>query len=349
MRVKMAKRTFSFLLVMVMAFMAFPFQVLAETPSQAMQGRFIGVATRTDIQLFVNDRSMEGFNIDGHIFVIAEELSNYGFDVEWDPTTRIVHIGHTPNMMTGDTQVVRPYITNDVGTPVFRYYHTDIVTLVNGIRVPSYNIQNLTLVRAEDIVRPTGQSFWNAEHRTLRVYTYGGSAAIPLVLAAPFYDAGRHSWGQYTDNFPPALFAFPDFVQSIDGQIISGEPSVWGTGGVTMGDRWYEHGIVIMSNDTGGPGVDSNQNSGTTLHRLDKNFSTFSGIVGREDGSGMLPATVQVWGDGELLWSQQLFGTRLPVPFEINVADVELLRIDVHYDRGSNPHTAYAVVGYLWP
>jgi hypothetical protein len=340
MRAKMAKKTFSFLLVLVMAFMAFPLQVLAETPSQAMQGRFIGYATRTDIRLFVNGQSMEGFNIDGHVFVIAEELRNYGFDVSWNPTTRIVQIGHTPYMMMGETQVVRPYIAHATGAPVFRYYHSDIVALVNGIRVPSYNIQNLTLVRAEDIVRPTGRSFWNAQNRTLRVYTYSADA-IPLVWAAPFYDAGRHSWGQYTDNYPPALFAFPGFVRTIDGQYISGsEDGAWGEGGVTMGDRWYAHGVIIMSNDTGGPGVDSNQNSGTTLHRLDRNFTTFSGLVGREDGTGMLPATVQFWGDGVLLWEQQLFGTRLPVPFEISVEGVELLRIDVHYDRGSNPHTA---------
>jgi len=93
-----------------------------------------------------------------------------------------------------------------------------------------------------------------------------------------------------------------------------------------------------------------------TLHNLNGQYRTFSGQMGRVDGSIMHNATVNIIGDGRNLQSFHLNATEMPTSFSVFVEGVQQLRIEVEFPadwsgsrRGNRVESAarYAIVGYL--
>ena len=51
--------------------------------SAANVGDVVGFTRYTDIVASINNHNIASFNIDGYTGVVAEDLRNYGFDVQW--------------------------------------------------------------------------------------------------------------------------------------------------------------------------------------------------------------------------------------------------------------------------
>jgi hypothetical protein len=337
MKAKITKKAFAFLLTMVMAVTALPVVALGSTPSQQMQGRSMGYVLHTDIRSFINGVEIRGYNLAGHVFVIAEDLRAYGFNVTWDGSRREINVT-TPAGIPAVVPHVYPVIIPTAGTPIFRYYHSDIIAAVNGIRVPSYNIGNLTLIRLQDAVIPNGRAVWDPANRELRAYT-DSQQAIALAYVTPF-DDGRHSFSLYTAAINGAPFA----------DIVPFWNDYYSQYYVSLSDDLYTPALRFHSG-LGNVVLPDSPRTVTTLQRLRGEFSLLTGVIGREDGSAMIPATVEIWGDGRLLFGPtQLSATALPTEIQANVSGVDLLRIDVTFPRGSELQSAiYAIAADLWP
>jgi len=66
-----------------------------------------------------------------------------------------------------------------VGDVIGNIYATDIVTYLNGMKIPSYNIGGKTVIVVEDLERYGFQVEWNEEGRYLTVYSNRMPEAVP--------------------------------------------------------------------------------------------------------------------------------------------------------------------------
>ena len=80
-----------------------------------------------------------------------------------------------------------------------------------------------------------------------------------------------------------------------------------------------------------------------SLHNLNRQYTTFSGYIGRVDGSSMRNVTINFIGDGRQIQTFNLRATDMPTAFSISVANVQQLRIEVVFPGD----TRYAISGFL--
>ena len=143
---------------------------------------------------------------------------------------------------------------------------------------------------------------------------------IPLVIAAPHFDAGG-SFGN--------IHSFLN-VQTVD---------------ATMGGTTFKNAIGYSGTIWGTTGRSNIFSS----HNLRGQYTVFEGHVGRVDGSAMVDATVIFHGDGgNILATYEILRGELPVEFSVSVENVNLLRIEFLF-RGIFAQTGihFALAGYL--
>lgn len=150
--------------------------------SFAEVGDIKGYATYTDICAYINHYPITSYNVNDCTVVVAEDLRNYGFDVEWNPDNR--SLGIKRNSAT----VITPYGTvykyaSKAGQTSMPFLETDIKAYVNGIEVSSYNIGGNTVVNIEDL-RPYGEVVWLPETRTVKMWIEG----LPITDYKPLED-----------------------------------------------------------------------------------------------------------------------------------------------------------------
>ena len=143
---------------------------------------------------------------------------------------------------------------------------------------------------------------------------------ISLNSAAPFFDSGAQA-----------------IVAGVNG--ISVSPEMRST--VVMGGITYQDALVH-----GGWG---DRQTSFTLHNLNGQFKGLSGYIGRVDQTVMRDAVVRFIGDDNLLQSLNVTAGNLPIPFVVNVKNVNLLRIEV--ELGSRlpggGTVEYAIIAFL--
>ena len=103
-------------------------------------GDEMGDVLNTDIKTYINDNRIPSYNINGKAAVIIKDLINYGFDSVYDNATRTTTVTYNPK------KEITPFTNFDeskgqVGTVAFKYVYTDIVAIVNGKKVESFNIK----------------------------------------------------------------------------------------------------------------------------------------------------------------------------------------------------------------
>jgi len=115
-------------------------------------------------------------------------------------------------------------------------------------------------------------------------------------------------------------------------------PTVGVENSVVMAGNAFQDVTVYRS----GPGTQNFRRrypqNAFTLHNLGGQFTQLSGHVGRVDGSGQLSATLRIYGDGNLLRTDNLNATAIPIPIELSVVGVNLLRIEVEFPSAPNNH-----------
>ena len=161
---KIPKRIIAFTLVLL--------SVISITQWSALAFRVgdkLGNVLNTDIKAYINETRIACYAVDNNIYVIAEDLSPYGFDVAWDKTTRSLSITYD-SIPNGN---VKPVIenANKSGSIAFSYVYTDIVTYINGNLIDSFSIQGYTVICIDDLAKEFGSLKWNGAKRELKLTT----------------------------------------------------------------------------------------------------------------------------------------------------------------------------------
>ena len=184
--------------IMCIAIMLAILQNIAE----AKVGDVIGYTKYSDISAYINHYPITSYNINGYTAVVAEDLRNYGFNVEWNGDERSLKI--TRNTAA---KAITPYgrvykYSSKSGQDAFPYLESDIVTYVNRQRVDSFNINGNTCVYMEAL-KPYGEVVWVPEARALKMTIdglpmtdYKAIEEAPIVMYAP---DGRTKTVAYSD------------------------------------------------------------------------------------------------------------------------------------------------------
>lgn len=137
--------------------------------SFAKTGDVIGYANYTDISAYINHYPITSYNINGYTAVVAEDLANYGFDVNWDDYQRALYIesNHRATKITPHETVYQ--YSAVAGYPSFAYLETDITTYVNGNYVESFNIGGQTCIYMDDLAS-CGELVWVPEFRAIKLW-----------------------------------------------------------------------------------------------------------------------------------------------------------------------------------
>jgi hypothetical protein len=122
------------LIILITAFMLFGITAKAETV-----GEVIGKVYPTDIVTDICGYKAPAYNIGGETAVLVSDLSNYGFDVKFE--NGIVYADY-------NWQKEKTPISTQAKTDISVLY-TDIKVKLNGIEVPSYNIDGSMAIPIE--------------------------------------------------------------------------------------------------------------------------------------------------------------------------------------------------------
>ncbi len=124
-------------------------------------GDSVGFSLTTDIAAQINGYDIPSYNYGGYIYVIVEDLANYGFNVIYNNDTRSLHITRDYGTSRVFSTYRKPEIASrSIGTRAFDILYTDIRTYVDGRYVNSYNIDGRTII-AFDELAPYGTYTWD--------------------------------------------------------------------------------------------------------------------------------------------------------------------------------------------
>lgn len=161
--------------------------------------------TFTDIAVSINGASIRAYGTE-YVFVYAEDLASYGFDVTWDPEADSLTIRRNPDKEISADYPQEPipegrtiYDRINWYTPPIRY-STIVTCITDGVsRTPiaCLNHSGRMLVRLDQIAEYFGREYvWNPEARTLSL-TLADRTVKPI--RNMWYEAKeiRHLWRNY--------------------------------------------------------------------------------------------------------------------------------------------------------
>ena len=169
--------------------------------AHARVGDIAGTYYSTDIVTSLNGAAISAINIGGNTLIDAEAMVDYGFTVTWDSGARILDIraaSTTPHPPAVQIPV------HSAGAALGHYYHTDIITLLDGSAIAAYNIGGRTFLHAEAMAELGYRVAWDASARTLAVTTPTPAFTLPLSTGAA---QNEEATGAFSIRWTPELIA----------------------------------------------------------------------------------------------------------------------------------------------
>ncbi|MBC7766235.1 MAG: hypothetical protein H7Y41_07090, partial [Hyphomonadaceae bacterium] len=134
----------------------------------ATDGNAAMYAVNTDIVTYINHYIIASYNIDGNTAVIAEDLSNYGFQVTRDDEKKTIEITRSTAKEITPVGTVYKNI-KPVGSVVAEVLKSDIKMVVNGVEVDSYQIDGKNIVFMNSL-KPFGEVGWVGELKAVKMW-----------------------------------------------------------------------------------------------------------------------------------------------------------------------------------
>jgi len=137
----------AFILVCVLILMA---SLTVGVSANLRVGDEIGDVRNTDIRTYVNGYRIPSFNINNRSVVMLRDLVHYGFDTTFNEATR------TATLIRNYDKPFNPIRDFEAtmgppGSLAFRHLHTDIVAVINGVTVQSFNVRGYTAILFADL------------------------------------------------------------------------------------------------------------------------------------------------------------------------------------------------------
>ena len=118
----------------------------------------------TDISAYINSNFIPSVNYKDYTYIVAEDLSNYGFDVVWDGDERSLKIKKNnlkeiKSVASSNFDETYGIETSDIKTYIYD------TTSQSYKLINSYNIGGKTIIKFADI----GQTTWNSQTRSTSI------------------------------------------------------------------------------------------------------------------------------------------------------------------------------------
>lgn len=129
-------------------------------------------AQYTDIDTYINHYPINAYGIDGKLAVVAEDLRDYGFNVDWDEDAWALHISRNDSI----SQLTRKDIykpSQSSGAKFSDIYRSTISVDYNGIPMEGYALNGYTLIIVNELAALAGTEEWNEDNRYYNVWIDG--------------------------------------------------------------------------------------------------------------------------------------------------------------------------------
>lgn len=137
----------------------------ASFPAMAYNiGDLIGHALTTDIVATINGYDIPSYNVNGHTYIVAEDLKYYGFTVWYDDTIRSLFIERDTTQSWVSKSYTKPNVTtSQIGKKAHKLLYTDIRTYIGKSSIPGYNIDGQTIIRFDSLSAFGGVTYDNSK------------------------------------------------------------------------------------------------------------------------------------------------------------------------------------------
>jgi len=129
-----------------------------------------GEALNTDIVAYINNYAIPSYAVNGTTVIVAEDLRNYGFDVQWDGETKTLHIDRSQwNEIAGMSfyENIEP-----VGSVFCDLYYNDISVYAGDYKFTSYCMNGYTMIPIEELTM-FGEVYWEQDIRAIKLWVDG--------------------------------------------------------------------------------------------------------------------------------------------------------------------------------
>ncbi len=119
----------------------------APLSAKAQNGDVVGYTRYTDIAAYINHFAIQSYNYNDTTYIVAEDLRDFGFRVEWNGDDRTLNITRDSAVNSINQQSIPRAVSADmVGQYATPILETDIQTFINGELADSGNIDGKTVI-----------------------------------------------------------------------------------------------------------------------------------------------------------------------------------------------------------
>lgn len=168
------KKKICLALVMLISFtVLFPANIFA---SDFSVGDILGDVLNTNVRTYINGERIPNYNINNRSVIILADLRNYGFDVVFNDETRVSSVTRNYGREFTPIEDIADN-TERAGTVAFQYVYTDIIAVLNGREVESFNVRGRLAIFFGDL-RDFGDFEWDGEANASRLTLNDGRIVI---------------------------------------------------------------------------------------------------------------------------------------------------------------------------
>lgn len=145
--------------------------ISASLMSVPARAAVIGAVYGSDIGVMIDSQPIKSYNIDDNMYVIAEELRSYGFNVDWDADNRTLKVYKNGKLARTTLDIDEINIKksdNVTKDKIFDIYSTDIKTYVANDPVNAKSIDGQIMIKVRELER-YGKVTFNEEKRLAEV------------------------------------------------------------------------------------------------------------------------------------------------------------------------------------
>lgn len=179
----------------------------------ASADEIIGEAVATDIGCLIDSAPIKAYNIDGYMYVTAEELRSYGFNVAWDETALTLsitsNVGETAKTLLGIDDINRLKRNVRVGEHVYDVYNTDIRTYVADNIADAKSLNGLMLIKISDL-SPYARVTFDEQKRLVTVSRYDENNEPYISQVRSLYPIYYYDWEGSEQPYRPNAISFSD-------------------------------------------------------------------------------------------------------------------------------------------
>ena len=136
----------------------------------------LGNVKYTDIAAYINHYAIQSYNYMDKTFVVAEDLRNFGFIVDWNSSERVLNISRDiNNNKINQYSIPCEPLKSQLGKNALQIYSTDIRTYVHGVLAESYNIGGKTVILFDSLCA-YGPVVYSDDIRAIKLWVEDGLA-----------------------------------------------------------------------------------------------------------------------------------------------------------------------------